>query len=51
MVIPVVVGDCEIPDMPANTKYVDLRGNFEARFRQLADALAALGARILARSE
>jgi hypothetical protein len=52
MVIPVVVGDCEIPDMLANTKYVDLRGDFEAGFRQLADALAAARrARIVARGE
>jgi hypothetical protein len=47
MVIPVVVEDCEIPDMLANTKYVDLRGDFERGFRQLADALAARKARIM----
>jgi TIR domain len=47
MVIPVVVGDCEIPDMLANTKYVDLRGDFERGFRQLADALAVRRAKII----
>jgi hypothetical protein len=47
MVIPVVVGDCEIPDMLAKTKYVDLRGDFERGFRQLADALAVRRARIM----
>jgi hypothetical protein len=47
MVIPVVVGDCEIPDMLADTKYVDLRGDFERGFRQLADALTARRARIM----
>ena len=47
MVIPVVVEDCEIPDMLANTKYVDLRGDFERGFRQLADALAARRAKIM----
>jgi hypothetical protein len=47
MVIPVVVGDCEIPDLLANTKYVDLRGDFERGFRQLADALAARRAKIM----
>jgi TIR domain len=47
MVIPVVVGDCEIPDMLANTKHVDLRGDFEHGFRQLADALAARRSKII----
>jgi len=47
MVIPVVVGDCEIPDILADTKYVDLRGDFERGFWQLADALAARRARIM----
>jgi TIR domain len=47
MVIPVVVEDCEIPDMLADTKYVDLRGDFERGFRQLADALTARRARIM----
>jgi TIR domain len=51
MVIPVVVEDCEIPDMLANTKYVDLRGDFERGFRQLADALAARKARIMGERE
>ncbi len=40
VVIPVLVGDCEIPGMLAGTKYVDLRSDFERGFRQLADALA-----------
>ncbi len=47
MVIPVVVEDCEIPDMLADTKYVDLRGDFERGFRQLADALTARRVRIM----
>jgi hypothetical protein len=41
LVIPVVVEDCEIPELLADTKYVDLRGDFERGFRHLADALAA----------
>ncbi len=47
MVIPVVVEDCEIPVMLADTKYVDLRGNFERGFRDLADALTAQRSRIM----
>lgn len=45
-VIPVLVEDCEIPDLLADTMYVDLRVDFERGFRQLADALAALRARL-----
>lgn len=47
MVIPVVVEDCEIPDILADTKYVDLRADFERGFRQLADALAVRRARVI----
>lgn len=47
MVIPIVVEDCDIPDMLAGTKYVDLRSDFERGFRQLADALTARRARIM----
>lgn len=47
MVIPVVVEDCEIPDMLAGTKYVDLRDDFERGFRELADALTARRARVM----
>ena len=47
LVIPVLVEECEMPGSLANTKYVDLRDDFERGFRQLADALAARRARIL----
>jgi hypothetical protein len=47
MVIPVLVGDCEIPGMLTGTKHVDLRNDFERGFRQLADALAGRRARIM----
>ena len=47
LVIPVVVEDCDIPDLLADTKYVDLRGDFERGFRQLADALAVRRGRVI----
>jgi|GEM_PF-1360872 len=47
MVIPVLVEDCQIPDALADTKRVDLRGDFERGFRQLADALAARRAKVM----
>jgi hypothetical protein len=49
MVIPVLVSDCEIPGLLADTKYVDLRGDFEPGFRQLAAALAARRAVVVGR--
>lgn len=47
MVIPLLVEDCEIPGLLADTKYVDLRADFERGFRQLADALAARRAKVV----
>ena len=38
--IPVILDDCQVPAMLVDTKYVDLRSDFERGFRQLADALS-----------
>lgn len=48
MVIPVVVENCEIPSLLTDTKYVDLRGDFERGFRKLADGLAARRTAVIA---
>jgi hypothetical protein len=47
MVIPVVVENCEIPSLLTDTKYIDLRGDFERGFRKLADGLAVRRAAII----
>lgn len=47
MVIPIVVEDCDIPQLLAGTKYVDLRNDFEHGFRELSDALTARKATVM----
>jgi TIR domain len=41
MVVPVLVETCEVPALLHDTKFVDLRDDFESGFRELSKGLAA----------